>query len=103
VEEDDFGEKGCMFFHMGCRGPLTYGPCNRLLWNQRNCKTRAGVPCLGCTAPDFPQPFPFFETRNIEGIPLDLPPGVSRAHYLAYKSLAAAAAPDRLKERETGV
>ena len=103
VEERDFGERGCLFFHMGCRGPLTYGPCNRILWNSRNCKTRAGVPCLGCTSPDFPQTYPFFETRNIEGIPLELPPGVSRAHYLAYKSMAAAAAPQRLKERITRI
>lgn len=103
VEEGDFGEKGCLFFHMGCRAPLTYGPCNKLLWNRRSSKTRVGVPCVGCTRPDFPQPYPFFQTRNIEGIPLELPEGVDRAHYLAYKGMAAAAAPQRLKERSTRV
>jgi hydrogenase small subunit len=103
VEEGDFGEKGCLFFHMGCRAPLTYGPCNKLLWNRRSSKTRVGVPCVGCTRPDFPQPYPFFHTRNIEGIPLELPEGVDRAHYLAYKGMAAAAAPQRLKERNTRV
>ncbi len=77
------------------------GPCNKLLWNRRSSKTRVGVPCFGCTRPDFPQPYPFFQTRNIEGIPLELPDGVSRAHYLAYKGMAAAAAPQRLKERKT--
>lgn len=103
VEERDFGQKGCLFFHLGCRGPLVVGPCNKRLWNNRNSKTRAGVPCFGCTDPDFPQAEPFFQTPNIEGIPLALPPGVSRAHYLVYKGMAAAAAPDRLKKRETGV
>lgn len=103
VEEEDFGEKGCLFFHMGCRGPLTHGPCNKVLWNRRSSKTSAGVPCVGCTRPDFPQPYPFFETRNIAGIPIDLPDGVSRAHYLAYKDMAAAAAPERLQKRETRV
>ncbi len=103
VEEKFFGEKGCLFFFMGCRGPLTYGPCNKLLWNRRNSKTRAGVPCFGCTSPDFPQSAPLFKTNNIEGVPLELPEGMSRAHYLAYKSMAAAAAPERLKKRETDI
>jgi hydrogenase small subunit len=103
VEEEDFGEKGCMFFHLGCRGPLTHGPCNKVLWNRRSSKTSVGVPCVGCTMPDFPQPYPFFKTRNIAGIPIDLPEGVDRAHYLAYKDMAAAAAPDRLKKRKTRI
>jgi NiFe hydrogenase small subunit HydA len=103
VEEENFGERGCLFFHMGCRGPLTYGPCNKVLWNRRSSKTRVGVPCFGCTHPDFPQRGPFFYTENIEGVPLDLPNGVDRAHYLAYKGMAAAAAPLRLKQRRTRV
>lgn len=103
VEEKQFGEKGCMFFYLGCHGPLVRGPCNKLLWNRRSSKTRVGVPCFGCTRPDFPQPYPFFETRNIEGIPIELPSGVNRPHYMAYKGMAAAAAPKRLKERKTGI
>jgi len=103
VEEDGFGEKGCLFFHMGCHGPLVNGPCNKLLWNRRSSKTRAGVPCFGCTAPDFPPDYPFFDTRNIEGIPIDLPNGVGRAHYMAYKGMAAAAAPERLRKRRTEI
>jgi len=101
VEENVFGERGCLFFHMGCHGPLAYGPCNKRLWNRRNSKTRIGVPCFGCTRPDFPPPYPFFKTRNIEGIPIELPDGINRPHYLAYKGIAAAAAPERLKERRT--
>ncbi len=103
VEDGDFGDKGCLFFHLGCRGPLTHGPCNKLLWGRRSSKTRIGVPCVGCTRPDFPQKHPFFQTRNIAGIPIDLPEGVDRAHYLAYKGMAAAAAPLRLKNRETKI
>lgn len=103
VEETQFGEKGCLFFYMGCHGPLAYGSCNKILWNRRSSKTRVGVPCFGCTRPDFPMLYPFFETRNIEGIPIDLPAGVNRAHYLAYKGMAAAAAPTRLIDRKSGV
>jgi len=103
VEEKRFGEKGCLFFHMGCHGPLATGPCNKVLWNRRSSKTRVGVPCFGCTRPDFPQHYAFFETRNIEGIPIELPDGVSRAHYMAYKGMAAAAAPKRLLKRKTGI
>ncbi len=103
VEEKKFGERGCLFFHLGCHGPLVTGACNKLLWNRRSSKTRVGVPCFGCTRPDFPQQYPFFETRNIEGIPIELPDGVGRAHYMAYKGMAAAAAPKRLKTRKTGI
>lgn len=103
VEESSFGERGCLFFHLGCHGPLTYGACNKTLWNRRNTKTRAGVPCFGCTRPTFPQSQPFFQTPNIVDIPIELPDGVDRAHYLAYKGIAAAAAPERLKNRKTRV
>ena len=103
IEETDFGQRGCMFFHLGCQGPLAHGPCNKVLWNKRNSKTRAGVPCFGCTEPDFPGEGPFFHTPNIVGLPLHLPDGVNRPHYLAYKSMAAAAAPERLKNRKTEV
>ncbi len=103
VEDTQFGKKGCMFFHLGCHGPIVHGPCNKLLWNNRSSKTRVGVPCFGCTRPDFPQRYPFFYTRNIEGIPIELPEGISRAHYMAYKGMAAASAPQRLKTRKTGV
>ncbi|NOY14248.1 MAG: NADH:ubiquinone oxidoreductase, partial [Deltaproteobacteria bacterium] len=79
---------------------LTSGPCNKLLWNRRSSKTNVGVPCVGCTDPGFPQPYPFFATPNIADVPLELPAGVDRAHYLAYKGMAAAAAPARLKKRK---
>lgn len=103
VEESDFGEMGCLFFHMGCAGPLVPGPCNKYLWNQQSSKTRMGVPCFGCTDPEFPRPNPFFQTPNIEGIPLALPMGVNRAHYMVYKGMAAAAAPEHLRKRRSKV
>ncbi len=103
IEETDFGQKGCLFYHLGCQGPLAHGPCNKFLWNKRNCKTRIGVPCFGCTEPDFPREAPFFHTPNIVGLPINLPDGVNRPHYLAYKGMAAAAAPERLKQRKTEV
>jgi len=103
VEERDFGERGCLFFFLGCRGPLASGPCNKLLWNRRSSRTRVGVPCVGCTEPDFPQAHPFFQTPSIADVPLELPSGVDRAHYLAYKVMAAEAAPDRLTGRKTRV
>lgn len=103
VEESDFGEMGCLFFHMGCAGPLVPGPCNKLLWNQQSSKPRVGVPCFGCTDPEFPMAKPFFQTPNIEGIPLSLPMGVNRAHYMVYKGMAAAAAPEHLKNRKSKI
>lgn len=103
IEDIDFGQNGCLFFHMGCHGPLSHGPCNKFLWNNRNCKTRNGSPCLGCTEPDFPQEERFFETPSIVGLPVRLPDGVDRPYFLAYKGIAAAAAPDRLRQRKTRV
>jgi hydrogenase small subunit len=103
VEELGFGERGCLFFHMGCQGPMAHGACNRVLWNQRSSKTRVGVPCFGCTRPEFPRAAPFFQTPNVEGLPLELPDGINRPHYLAYKTMAAAAAPERLRKRSSGV
>lgn len=103
VEESSFGESGCLFFHLGCHGPLVPGPCNKMLWNQQSSKPRSGVPCFGCTGPWFPGREPFFQTPNIEGIPLKLPMGINRARYMVYKTMAAAAAPDRLKKRSQNV
>jgi len=99
VEENEFGQRGCMFFHLGCKGPTTSSACNKFLWNEVNSKTRAGVPCFGCSRSDFPQNHPFFKTESLFDTPLELPKGVDRAHYLAYKDIAAAAAPLRLKKR----
>ncbi|NRB49975.1 MAG: hydrogenase [Saprospiraceae bacterium] len=53
--EGQFGKRGgCLFYEVGCRGPMTRASCNRILWNRTSSKTRANHPCLGCTEPGFP-------------------------------------------------
>src|SRR5664279_6450169 len=50
-----FGQRGgCLFYEVGCRGPMTHASCNRILWNRHSSKTRSNHPCLGCTEPGFP-------------------------------------------------
>lgn len=100
AEDDQFGGRGCMFFSLGCRGPLTRAPCNTDLWNGYSSKTRVGVPCFGCTAPGFPRDGDLFATPRIGVVPKVLPLGVVRAKYMAYKNLAKAAAPERVVNRE---
>ncbi|MDQ7049106.1 MAG: hypothetical protein Q9M92_06000 [Enterobacterales bacterium] len=98
LEDTKLGEDGCLFFNIGCKGPTTRASCNKYLWNEQSSKTRAGVPCFGCTRPDFPMPEPFYVTEKIAGTPIELPEGIDRAAYLAYKDMAAAAAPDYLRK-----
>lgn len=100
VEDSEFGSNGCMFFNLGCKGPYTQATCNTDLWNGRNSKTRAGVPCFGCTSPQFPGEEDMFQTEKLGPIPVKLPVGVERANYMAYKNLAKAAAPERVKKRK---
>lgn len=100
VEDVQPGGQACMFFNLGCQGPVTAAVCNADLWNGRSSKTRAGVPCFGCTSPSFPQDRDLFATEKIGEIPVHLPLGVERAKYMAYKNLAHAAAPERIKKRK---
>ncbi len=64
IEDREPGGRACMFFNLGCRGPVTEAICNQELWNGRNSKTRAGVPCVGCTSPDFPHEDALFVTKK---------------------------------------
>lgn len=100
IEELTPGGNACMFFNLGCQGPLTQAVCNKDLWNGTSSKTRAGVPCFGCTAPSFPQDRDLFSTEKIGDIPVHLPLGVERSRYMAYKRLARAAAPVRVVDRK---
>ncbi|MGR8930538.1 MAG: NADH-quinone oxidoreductase subunit B family protein [Gammaproteobacteria bacterium] len=100
IEDSEPGGRACMFFNLGCQGPMTQSVCNSDLWNGTSSKTRAGVPCFGCTAPNFPRDADLFHTEKIGEIPLRLPWGVERARYMAYKNLARAAAPERVKNKE---
>lgn len=82
-----FGKRGgCLFYEVGCRGPMTRASCNRILWNRQSSKTRANHPCLGCTEPGFPhhdlQKGSVFKTLKYLGfLPQDVPTGVSRLGY----------------------
>ena len=90
---ESFGEgtrTGCLFYEFGCRGPMTHSPCNRILWNRQSSKTRAGMPCLGCTEP---------ETQKVSGfIPKDVPEGTDHLTYMAHAAAARVAAPQWSKE-----
>ena len=98
VSATEFGQrKGCLFYDLGCRGPMTHSPCNRILWNRQSSKTRAGMPCLGCTEPEFPfsdlAPGTVFKTQTLMGIPRILPTGLDKAGYVKMMAVAKAAAP----------
>lgn len=100
VEDVMLGGNACMFFNLGCKGPITRSNCNTTLWNNTSSKTRVGVPCFGCTDPGFPVDTNLFVTEKLGNIPLKLPEGVNRANYMAYKQLAKRAAPRRLSDEE---
>jgi hydrogenase small subunit len=101
-----FGEgtrTGCLFYEFGCRGPMTHSPCNRILWNRQSSKTRAGMPCLGCTEPEFPffdlNKGTVFKTQKVSGvIPKEVPEGADHLTYMAQASAARIAAPQWSKE-----
>lgn len=102
----EFGQgtrKGCLFYEFGCRGPMTHSPCNRILWNRQSSKTRAGMPCTGCTEPEFPffdlAPGTVFKTQKISGaIPKDMPTGMDPISYVGLAAAARVAAPQWAKE-----
>ena len=98
VSATEFGQrKGCLFFDLGCRGPMTHSPCNRILWNRQSSKTRAGMPCLGCTEPEFPHndlaPGTVFRTQTVMGLPKALPSGIDKIGYIKLMTAAKAASP----------
>jgi hydrogenase small subunit len=102
----EFGQgtrQGCLFYEYGCRGPMTHSPCNRILWNRQSSKTRAGMPCTGCTEPEFPfhdlKPGTVFKTQKISGtIPKEVPEGSDHVTYMAHAAAARIAAPKWSKE-----
>ncbi|MEM6802128.1 MAG: hydrogenase, partial [Bacteroidota bacterium] len=82
-----FGKRGgCLFYEVGCRGPMTHASCNRILWNRQNSKTRANHPCLGCTEPGFPhhdlKKGSIFKTmKYLNVFPKEVPEGESKLNY----------------------
>jgi uptake hydrogenase small subunit len=98
VSATEFAQRrGCLFYDLGCRGPMTHSPCNRILWNRQSSKTRAGMPCIGCTEPEFPffdlAPGSVFKTQTVLGVPRDLPEGVEKNGYMKLTVAAKAATP----------
>lgn len=88
-EAEEFGHKeGCLFYNLGCQGPMTHAPCNKILWNRISSKTRAGMPCIGCTEFIFPLRENYFETKKNMGIPEKVPLGVSKRAYITISGVA---------------
>jgi hydrogenase small subunit len=99
VEAHHFGVKeGCLFYDLGCRGPMTHSNCNRVLWNDVNSKTRAGMPCIGCTEFDFPREN-MLETKKNIGIPLEAPVGIPKRAYLSLAGVAKTFKIERLNKK----
>lgn len=103
VSTKEFGARGgCLFYDLGCRGPFTRSPCNRILWNRQSSKTRAGHPCLGCTEPEFPHhdlaPGTVFATPMTLGLPNEVPTGMTKRSYLTVVAAGKSAAPDWAKD-----
>ena len=74
---------------------MTHSPCNRILWNRQSSKTRAGMPCIGCTEPGFPhndlEVGTVFKTQKIFGvIPKEIPEGTDPASYSVLAAVARA-------------
>lgn len=98
ASSDEFSRRtGCLFYDLGCRGPMTHSSCNRILWNRVSSKTRAGMPCLGCTEPEFPfhdlAPGTVFKTQTVMGVPKELPTGVNKKDYALLTVVAKDAMP----------
>ena len=96
---EEYGQQGCLFENLGCKGTLCESDCNERLWLARpgSCP-RGGLPGLSCTSPAFPDGFmPFFETEKIRDIPTTLPLDVPKAWYVGMSGLAKLACPERLR------
>jgi len=91
-----FGEKGCLYRYLGCKGPDTHADCNQRLWNRQSSKQRVGSPCLGCTEPDFPDASSgwFFRTKSA----LPVPKGANTVFHIIGKGFDTLACPGWIKE-----
>lgn len=99
---EKLNQMGCMMEHLGCVGTQAVGDCNIRGWNGGGSCTRAGYPCINCTAPEFEEPnHPFTETPKFAGIPIGLPSDMPKAWFMALASLSKAATPKRLTENAT--
>lgn len=98
----ELSEMGCMMEHLGCVGTQAVGDCNIRTWNGEGSCTRAGYPCINCTAPEFEEPgHGFTETLKFAGIPVGLPTDMPKAWFMALASLSKAATPARIGQNAT--
>ncbi len=51
--DSEEAKKGYCLYELGCKGPVTYNNCPKVLFNQTNWPVAAGHPCIGCSEPDF--------------------------------------------------
>lgn len=98
----ELSEIGCMMEHLGCIGTQAVGDCNIRSWNGEGSCTRAGYPCINCTAPEFEEPgHGFTVTPKFAGIPVGLPSDMPKAWFMALASLSKAATPERIGTNAT--
>lgn len=96
---EEFGQLGCLFEKLGCRGTQCESDCNVRLWLGRtgSC-TKAGFPCISCTSQTFPNPDArYFATEWVANVPKFLPRDVPKAWYIGMVGLSKMATPERLK------
>ncbi|MFA5801661.1 MAG: hydrogenase small subunit [Thermoleophilia bacterium] len=77
---EQFGDEGsannwCLY-KVGCKGPVTYGPCPKTRYNGNvSWPVAAGGPCIGCSEPDFwDKQSPFYEKAPGIRLPGDITP-----------------------------
>jgi len=51
--DSEEAKKGYCLYELGCKGPVTYNNCPKVLFNQTIWPVQAGHPCIGCSEPDF--------------------------------------------------
>jgi len=72
---EELSQIGCMMEHLGCIGTQAVGDCNIRLWNGEGSCTRAGYPCINCTAPNSKSPATALPRhRNLRGFLSGCPP-----------------------------
>lgn len=102
---EQFGSKeeglGYCLYKMGCKGPMTYSACPKIMYNDRiSWCVKAGAPCIGCAEPGWPDKFAGFYDRlpgvKMAGIQstadkIGLAAGVATAAGIAIHAAASAA------------
>lgn len=59
-------QEGTCLYHLGCKGPKSWGGCPSSKWNNgRSWCVESNAPCIGCTEPLFPGNKPFFKIPEV--------------------------------------